>query len=123
VAGGAGLAISSSSVNREAALNVVTHLVGGEAQIRMGRDGGQPAHRSVWQQGATGSVNGTFFDECRPDMETAVLRPRYSGYMALQNSAGDLLRRDAMLQDRPAEAVVQEIEDLQASNQTTKVER
>jgi hypothetical protein len=45
-------------------------------------------------------------------METAVLRPRYSGYIAFQNSAGDLLRRDAMLQDRPAETVVQEIEDL-----------
>jgi multiple sugar transport system substrate-binding protein len=124
VAGGTGLAVSSDSIQREAALRVAADWVGEEAQIRIGQDGGQPAHRSVWQEGATASINGTFFDECRADMETAVLRPRYSGYVALQNSAGDLLKQDAMRQDRPAETVIAEIEELfQAAPSETRVRR
>jgi multiple sugar transport system substrate-binding protein len=123
VGGGAGLAISSASAHREAALRVAAHLVGEEAQVRIGQDGGQPAHKSVWQEGATVSINGTFFDECRADMKTAVLRPRYSGYMALQNSLGDLLKRDAMRQDRPAETVIHEIEELFQASKSSREAR
>ena len=111
VIGGTGIAISESCNNIQAALKVIWHFAGSGAQKRMGSHGGQPAHRAIWRPDATKTINGSFFDECRSDMETAVLRPRHAGYMYMQNTVGDLLRQDTMNQNQPVQSVVQKIEE------------
>lgn len=112
VAGGAGLAISACTPNPGEALKVLKHLVSQDAQVRMALDGGQPAHSAVWKTNAPNTINNEFFNECRPDMETASLRPRHAGYMKLQNDAGALLRDDAMKQNAPSLNVILQLEEM-----------
>lgn len=112
VLGGTGLAVSASSGNVAAAIDVALHFVGEDAQSRMASDGGQPAHRRVWSPSAAPTINGTFFLDCAPAQKGAVLRPRWPNYIALQNKAGQLLKDDLAVQNRPARQTVEDMEDI-----------
>ncbi|MCR9136993.1 MAG: extracellular solute-binding protein [Alphaproteobacteria bacterium] len=118
VLGGTGLAVSASSRNIAAAVNVALHFVGQDAQTRMASDGGQPAHRSVWSPSAPPTLNGTFFVDCAPAQKAAVLRPRWPNYIELQNKAGQLLNDDLSVQSRPLR---QTIEDIEAILQSVRI--
>ncbi len=111
VLGGTGLAVSSSTRDVGAAVKAALHLVTEGPQIRMAEAGGQPAHRSVWSPTAKKTINGTFFDECRTMQENAVLRPRWPGYIKLQNFAGQLLQKDCRDQAGDGTQTIKDIED------------
>ncbi|WP_306262056.1 extracellular solute-binding protein [Pararhizobium sp. IMCC21322] len=111
VLGGTGLAVSSSTRDIGAAVKAALHLVKEGAQIRMTEAGGQAAHRSVWSPTAQKTINGTFFDECRTMQENAVLRPRWPGYIKLQNFAGQLLQTDCLDQAGDGTQTIRDIED------------
>lgn len=111
VLGGTGLAVSSSTRDSGVAVKAALHLVKEGAQIRMTEAGGQAAHRSVWSPTAQKTINGTFFDECRTMQENAVLRPRWQGYIKLQNFAGQLLQKDCQDQAGEVTQTIKEIED------------
>lgn len=110
IAGGTGLAISASSASPAAAADVVRHLAAAASQVRCAIAGGQPARIEAWTGDAADAANGGFFSDCRAAMAGAKLRPRYAGYMELQNAAGDLLREDAMHGSAPATAVIDAID-------------
>lgn len=110
VIGGAGLAVSTSCVNRNAAEKFLRHICDPAAQARMALDGGQPAATQVWFDLELDKANCCFFSSCRPTMEGAIIRPRYSGYMELQNRAGELLRLDCLERSAPVRDVVDQID-------------
>lgn len=112
VLGGTGLAVSASSNSITAAIDVVLHFVGEDAQRRMASQGGQAAHRTVWSASAVPTINGTFFLDCAPAQTGAVLRPRWPNYIKFQNAAGQLLKDDLTLQSRPARQTVEDMEDM-----------
>lgn len=122
VLGGTGLAVSSSTRDVGAAVKAALHLVKEGAQIRMTEAGGQAAHRSVWSPSAKKTINGTFFDECRTMQENAVLRPRWPGYIKLQNFAGQLLQTDCQEQARDGTQTIEKIEDYFRSARAGDVE-
>jgi len=111
VIGGAGLAVSASTANREASLTVLSHFMGREVHRRMAIDGGQPGRRSAWKDDAADRANGGFFSGVGKAVEASRTRPRHPGYIAFQNAAGELLR--SAMRD-PAMSPRQVAESLQA---------
>ncbi|MGI5282355.1 hypothetical protein ACQEVF_03380 [Nonomuraea polychroma] len=100
VLGGTGLAVSRRRVGRIGA-SVRAHLrrlMSEPVQATLfPATGGQPAARSVWQaRGAAGFYRGT-----GATMEAAWIRPRFPGYIALQDRSSALLR-DGLLGRDPA---------------------
>lgn len=112
VIGGAGLAISATRPLKQEVLQFVHHIASPSTQIAMALDGGQPASQGAWTNREVDAINGGFFSGCLETMRGAIVRPRYPGYMKLQNGAGDLLRHDAMERQSAIGDVVDEIETL-----------
>jgi len=92
VLGGTGIAISDSSKHTALAL-VYSMFVAGETCQRTlyGICGGQPARRSAWNDSLLNRVTGDFFLRTAASIEQAYVRPRYPGYVRLQERAGDAI--------------------------------
>lgn len=89
VLGGTGLAISTSCQIPELALDYSLYVAGTTCQSTLyGLSGGQPARRSAWQNPVLNRLTDGFFERTLPGIETAYVRPRYRGYITLQEQAG-----------------------------------
>jgi multiple sugar transport system substrate-binding protein len=89
VLGGTGLAISTSCRVPELALDYSLYVAGTTCQSTLyGLSGGQPARRSAWQNPILNQLSDGFFERTLPGIETAYVRPRYRGYISLQEQAG-----------------------------------
>jgi multiple sugar transport system substrate-binding protein len=53
--------------------------------------GGQPGNAVAWEDAACNAACRDFFRNTRRTLDTAWLRPRYNGYMQLQDLAGDIV--------------------------------
>jgi multiple sugar transport system substrate-binding protein len=91
--GGAGLAISSRCVEREIALGYAAFVADPVCQRTIYCDnGGQPGHRSAWEDERVNMLCRDYFRNTRTALERAFLRPRYPGYTHFQDRAGVLTR-------------------------------
>ena len=89
VLGGTGLAISSQCSNISQALDHLMYVAGEECQRTLyGLSGGQPAHRQAWLDETLNRVTSQFFRDTLACLDTAIMRPRYDGYIGLQGQAG-----------------------------------
>jgi multiple sugar transport system substrate-binding protein len=89
VLGGTGLAISASCRAPELALDYGLYVAGTTCQSTLyGLSGGQPARRSAWQNPVLNQLTDGFFERTLSGIEAACVRPRYRGYIALQEQAG-----------------------------------
>lgn len=99
VIGGAGLAISRRSANRDAALELAAFLLSRPVQKGMAFHQAQPGRRSVWADKEVNDQYQNFFQSTLNTLEGAYLRPRHPGYISFQQEAGRLveafLRRNA----------------------------
>jgi multiple sugar transport system substrate-binding protein len=94
VLGGTGLAISQQCRNLEIALEYAAYVAGPVCQRTLyGLSGGQPAHRGAWKDETLNKVTQGFFVNTLECMESAFVRPRYDGYVALQVPAGQMIAR------------------------------
>jgi len=50
--------------------------------------GGQPSRREAWTDSGLNSICGGFLTSALRDQEQALVRPRYNGYVPLQEEAG-----------------------------------
>jgi multiple sugar transport system substrate-binding protein len=92
VLGGTGLAISAKCANRALALEYSLFVSGRTCQQTLyGVCGGQPARRSAWQDERLNALTDDFFRRTAKSLETAYVRPRYRGYVSLQESGGGLI--------------------------------
>ncbi len=92
VLGGTGIAVSAYSKHPKVALDYAFWIAGAACQKTLfTTSGGQPAHAAAWEDDACNALTGNFFRNTRATLNTAWLRPRYDGYMALQDRAGDIL--------------------------------
>jgi multiple sugar transport system substrate-binding protein len=55
--------------------------------------GGQPGHRGAWVDPAVNAASSNFFLDTLETLDNAYLRPRYLGFMAVQDQAGTILYR------------------------------
>lgn len=89
IVGGTGLAITSRCEALETAVDFASYCSSAEAQIGLYTyAGGQPARREAWQDPALEELSGGFFSGSLESHEAALLRPRYDGYVPLQEEAG-----------------------------------
>jgi multiple sugar transport system substrate-binding protein len=89
VLGGTGLAISKSCAISAIALEYSLYVSGRICQGTLyGVCGGQPARRSAWGNDALNQLTDGFFQRTLSNIQRAFVRPRYSGYVWLQEEAG-----------------------------------
>jgi multiple sugar transport system substrate-binding protein len=92
VLGGAGLAISCKCHCPETAAQYVRYVASAECQISVYFDsGGQPGYRSAWVNPEVNRRSNQFFERTLPTLDNALLRPRFNGYLAFQDSAAPLV--------------------------------
>ena len=86
VLGGAGIAISKTSKNIKAALDYLLYSISPEIQSTIyGMNGGQPASREAWNDKDLNNICNNFFADTALTLETAILRPRFPGYIEFQD--------------------------------------
>jgi multiple sugar transport system substrate-binding protein len=92
VLGGTGIATSAGSKNTALALEYSLFVAGHTCQRTLyGICGGQPARRSAWQDPLLNQITDEFFSRTAASIETAYVRPRFPGYVNLQERAGETL--------------------------------
>ena len=92
VLGGTGISVSAASNHIEAAADYAFWIAGAQCQSDLYfRSGGQPGHAAAWECDFCNSETRDFFRNTRRTLETAWLRPRYSGYIGFQDEAGDII--------------------------------
>lgn len=93
VLGGTGIAISKHCALPQAALDLALFTSSANIQRTIYvQAGGQPSHRAAWDDPFADSLCGGFFSGTRTTQEEAIVRPRYSGYVALQTEGGTVLQ-------------------------------
>ena len=93
VLGGTGIAISKHCANPQAALDLAIFTASAHIQRTIYvHAGGQPSHRAAWDDSFADPLCGGFFSGTRATQEEAIVRPRYSGYVALQTEGGAVLQ-------------------------------
>ncbi len=103
--GGTGLAIARRCAAPDAAIRFAAYLVRPDTQVQTGLDGGQPARRSAWRDERLNAASGDFYRATLETMEAATIRPRYRGYMTLQNEGGELMGRHLRGELGPADVL------------------
>jgi multiple sugar transport system substrate-binding protein len=104
--GGTGLAISSSSENKEMAVKYTEYVGSPEIQNGLFFDnGGQPGHRTAWIDEENNKETLDFFKDTLPALDRAFLRPRYHGHMYFQDNAGAPIRDYMMNGGDPKEVL------------------
>ena len=92
VLGGTGIAVSASTKHPDVAVDYAFWIAGAACQKGLFTSaGGQPAHGDAWDDEACNALTANFFRNTRQTLETAWLRPRYDGYMRLQDRAGEIV--------------------------------
>lgn len=90
--GGAGLAISRSCRHLEQALAYAQFAASPLIQRTLyGFSGGQPGHRAAWQDADLNQHTADFFRNTLPTLDSAWVRPRFSGFIAFQDAASQLV--------------------------------
>ena len=92
ILGGTGIAISAHCKHADVATEFCEYVAGSDCQTRLyGICGGQPASKTAWHDPLLNSISNNFFERTRSSIETAIVRPRYAGYIALQAAAGETI--------------------------------
>ena len=94
ILGGAGVAISAKCANVEAAAAYARYVADPDTQRGLYfQSGGQPGHRKAWIDPEVNAACSNFFLDTLPGLDAAYLRPRYLGYMHVQETSGQIINR------------------------------
>lgn len=90
--GGTGIAVSAYSRHVNDAVHIAAMLTSESIQKGLYVDhGGQPAHVKAWQCTHANAIASDYFNNTLPALQAAFVRPRYNGYLKLQEEAGFVL--------------------------------
>jgi len=90
--GGTGIAVSSRCKFPDVAADYAFWIAGAECQRTLYFDsGGQPGNAAAWDDAHCNAAANDFSRGTRRTLDTVYLRPRYPGYMMLQDKAGDAI--------------------------------
>jgi len=94
ILGGAGLAISSRCSNPAAAADYAAFVASAHIQCGMYFDqGGQPGYRKAWFDRRINAATDGFFSDTLATLDLAAMRPRYNGWIAVQDRACQILHQ------------------------------
>lgn len=118
VLGGTGIAISANCKNATTAVDYALFTANGHMQKTIYvQAGGQPSHRAAWDDAFSDQICGGFFGDTRITQEEAVVRPRYSGYVALQTDCGNALQ-EHLRDGRGVDATLEKLDGLYRESRT-----
>ncbi|WLR95054.1 extracellular solute-binding protein [Shinella zoogloeoides] len=104
--GGTGIAVSSFSTNREAAIDFAYWIAGGIVQAgRYWQSGGQPGHAAGWEDAGANAATLDFYRNTRRTLEGGWLRPRHDGYMPFQEAASQRINQAVTGHEPAAQAI------------------
>lgn len=104
--GGAGLAVSALSANRQEALELAAWLASRECQRTLYvQSGGQPGHLEAWLDKTANRITGNFFQDTLRCVEEAYVRPNLPGFGDFQRAAGEAIHRFLRDGDRQVEVL------------------
>lgn len=109
--GGAGIAVSARTRHPESAVEHAFWLASAEAQRGVYYDaGGQPGHASAWEDDRLNADSLDFFRGTRNTLEQAWVRPRYDGWLTVQDEVGTLINQTlgGQLDDKSCLALAEE---------------
>ncbi len=110
VLGGTGIAVSTHCNQTALALAYSRFVTGPSCQSSLyGVCGGQPASRTAWRDPLLNQLTDDFFSRTAASIETAYVRPRYPGYVTLQESAGEAIAQYCR-QGRDPRALLEQID-------------
>jgi len=89
--GGTGLAVSARGQDIDAALDYVRFAAELSTQRAFADHHGQPALRAVWLDDAVNARFGGCYRDTLATIDACWMRPRYNGYLAFQEKAGELV--------------------------------
>ncbi|MBX3582393.1 MAG: extracellular solute-binding protein [Rhizobiaceae bacterium] len=89
--GGTGLAVSARSPHIDAAMAYVRFCAELSTQRAFAEHHGQPALRDLWLDESINERFGDCYRDTLQTFEKCWVRPRYDGYLAFQEKAGDLI--------------------------------
>ena len=90
--GGAGLAISTQCKDQELALRYAQFVASADCQTTLYCDaGGQPGHRKAWMDPTNNSMTLNYFADTLPVLDSAYVRPRFEGYLHVQDALAPAL--------------------------------
>jgi multiple sugar transport system substrate-binding protein len=73
--------------------------------------GGQPGHRAAWCDATVNAASSDFFQDTLAALDRAYLRPRYVGFMAVQERSGELIH-DWLTSGASADDLLDRLDDL-----------
>jgi multiple sugar transport system substrate-binding protein len=108
IVGGTGIAISAHCREVGRALDFALFCARPEIQAGLyTHAGGQPVRREAWDDPRLDEFSGGFFTSARQPHEQALVRPRYAGYVPLQEAAGIPLQRCLRGEVSPADTLAE----------------
>jgi multiple sugar transport system substrate-binding protein len=121
--GGSGIAVSSGSGSVDEASAHAAFVCSAEVQRGVYVEGGgQPGHRSAWTDPEVDAAANGFFSQTLPALDAAYLRPRFDGFLAFQEAAGDLVH--GFLRDGgDADGVLDQLDEEYRTSLMTGAER
>lgn len=94
ILGGAGMAVSRTTRYPEIAAQYAAFCASPEVQRTLYfENGGQPGHRSAWTDEEVNTVCNNFFTDVLPTLDQSTLRPRYNGWIGVQDASCAILHR------------------------------
>jgi len=113
VLGGAGLALSARSAERELAADLARTIGASGVQAGIYTDsGGQPGHAAAWSSPTANQSVGGFFRSTMQTMDQAFMRPRVPGHHRFQKEAGILIHDCIWAPDGREQACLEEFNRL-----------
>jgi multiple sugar transport system substrate-binding protein len=112
ILGGAGLAVSRRCREPEAACQYAAYVA--SPAVQRGdyfQHSGQPGHRSAWLDAAVNAQCSDFFQATLPTLDHAYLRPRFNGYVDIQDRACEILH-DYLKNNGDKDAALAELENV-----------
>ncbi|WP_139177750.1 hypothetical protein [Ruania alba] len=110
--GGTGMAFTRRSRPSPALLDHVLWLLDEHTQRTfIPAHDGQPSSRAAWSDPAVDAAAHGFYTATRATMEAAWVRPRFAGYVPLQNRASAIVR-SVVRTGRPTSEALDELEEL-----------
>jgi len=112
ILGGAGLAISAHTKHPEAAAAYASYVASPDIQRGVYfAGGGQPGHRIAWLDEAVNAASSDFYRDTLDALDHAYLRPRYNGFMEVQERVGEIIHA-WLVEGGSVETLLNELDEL-----------
>jgi len=112
ILGGTGMGVSSGTASPRAACAYAAFV--GSSVFQAGpyvERAGQPAHLSAWTNPSANELTDDFFLRTLPSLSVAYLRPRFDGFLVVQDRGGEIIH-DHLFGDRTARQALDDLDRL-----------